>query len=78
MTFDTDHGVPDEWSFSTTERLHKALNSQSHQNLFRNCQNAIMAIQSLELQYVALFAWILGKIRIDYTSDMSYVRRKYL
>ena len=39
----------------------QSVNEITGYHLFRTCQNAIVAIQCLELLYIALFAWILGK-----------------
>ncbi len=39
----------------------QSVNRITGRQLFRTGRNAIMAIQCLELLYVALFAWILGK-----------------
>ncbi len=39
----------------------QSINEITGQQLFRTGRNAITAIQCLELLYVALFAWILGK-----------------
>ncbi len=39
----------------------QSVNGITGRQLFRTGRNAIMAIQCMELLYVALFAWILGK-----------------
>ena len=45
-----------------TAAITQSVNRITCRHLFRTCRNAIMAIQCLELLYVAMFAWILGII----------------